>query len=310
MPRRISSRRHPAKGVRSRIDSLLDEAIAELMRARATGDPAAVHEARKRCKETRALARLLGTRKPARAERFDTAVRDAGRAVAAMRDAQALTGTIASLATSTAGAAGDAIAGIHLAGSTAADRTGADADAAVDRAIDLLVTARAELDDWKVEKGFAPVAEGIEHSFRTARQRLGALRDHDDDRRLHEWRKAVKRLWYQLDVVSAMAPSALDPMVASLDTLSELLGDDHDLAVLIERLSDRAPGRGGAPGAGRDGSDDVVIGAARARQAVLRDQAMRLGATLLAESPRSFRRRLRSYRSLRRELGREPIHDG
>ena len=94
---------------------------------------------------------------------------------------------------------------------------------------------------------------------------------------MHEWRKSVKTLWYQMRLVEPAAPSAIAPVIATLDRLGEALGDDHDLAVLVGRLAADPHRYGGALHAMR------AIEIARAEQAVLRGPAFRIGATIYAE---------------------------
>jgi hypothetical protein len=74
-----------------------------------------------------------------------------------------------------------------------------------------------------------------------------------------------------------------------LDQLGEALGDDHDLAVLVERLAADPHRYGGALHALK------AIEIARAEQAVLREPAFRLGATIYAEKPKAFVARIGSY---------------
>jgi CYTH domain-containing protein len=106
---------------------------------------------------------------------------------------------------------------------------------------------------------------------------------------MHEWRKAVKYLWYQSRLLTDAAPSVMEPLVDRLDALSEALGDDHDLAVLVGLL-DADPQR--------FGTDEAV---ARARQIAtvqqdeLRIGALRAGSTIYAESATTFRRRIGRY---------------
>jgi hypothetical protein len=44
----------------------------------------------------------------------------------------------------------------------------------------------------------------------------------------------AKDLWYDSRLLGETAPSILGPLARSLHALSELLGDDHDLAVLVK----------------------------------------------------------------------------
>jgi CHAD domain-containing protein len=53
---------------------------------------------------------------------------------------------------------------------------------------------------------------------------------------LHEWRKKVKYLYYQLQVLEPVIPGELVAYTPELDKLADYLGDDHDLAELGDSL--------------------------------------------------------------------------
>ncbi len=109
------------------------------------------------------------------------------------------------------------------------------------------------------------------------------------DDRLHEWRKSVKYLWYQMQLLHDAAPSVLGPLVDRLDLLAEALGDDHDLTVLVELLDARPDDYGTA------GDVDHVRTLARRRQHTLRTYAIRSGATIYAEADHAFVHRIAGY---------------
>ncbi len=302
MTKRVTISENPTILLAAAIGALLDTAAAELERVVADPEAAvsgtSVHDARKRLKEARALARLLAPPSK-RSARFDVAVRDAGRAVATVRDGQAIRATLDSLATSTTGRSRTAVDRVRAA-EHLADPISRDAPAAAAAAIERIAIARHELERLRPAPGFDPIASGVEATWRACRRGLAGLAA-DDDEHAHDWRKVVKRLWYQVGALRDLAPSALGPAVTTLDELSDLLGDDHDLAVLVERLAT-------APQAARTSrAVTTTIEAARERQAALRMRATRLGATLFAERPSAFRRRAEAYWALVGKLGPEPI---
>jgi hypothetical protein len=69
--------------------------------------------------------------------------------------------------------------------------------------------------------------------------------------------------------------------------LSDLLGDDHDLALLRETLQNAGPALAVEV--------DSVLALLDHRRAQLQTQAMLLGERLYAEKPKAFRRRMRAY---------------
>ena len=294
-------------GLRRVAAERLDDAIAHL-EGLATADPAqtetSVHEVRKRCKELRGLMRLVRPSLGADFKRSNRAVRDAAEQLSSLRDAQALLATFADLREA---ADGDGHQGPDF---DSIERAQADkaADAAQAIGIDdpRLQRAHAELSEvregvagWELPDGFDGVAEGLEATYGRGRRGLRRARRKTTDERMHEWRKAVKYLWYQMRLLEPTAPSVLSPFVDRLDDLSDALGDDHDLAVLVEGLETEGE---------RIGDSDQIgsaIDLARRRQDDLRHRAFSLGARLYAEDPDAFAARIGAYWKIDRKRGRE-----
>ena len=57
---------------------------------------------------------------------------------------------------------------------------------------------------------------------------------------LHDWRKRVKDLWYHERLLAPTCGPTVRGHAKELDRLSDLLGDDHDLALLRHELTRRA----------------------------------------------------------------------
>ena len=74
-----------------------------------------------------------------------------------------------------------------------------------------------------------------------------------------------------------------------LDRLGELLGDDHDLAMLRREVAGDPERFGGQE------TIDPLLGRIDQRRQRLERQAMRLGGTVFQEAPDVFVRRLHSY---------------
>jgi len=53
---------------------------------------------------------------------------------------------------------------------------------------------------------------------------------------LHEWRKKIKYLYYQFQVLEPVLPEEFVPYTPKLDKLADYLGEDHDLAELGDSL--------------------------------------------------------------------------
>lgn len=56
------------------------------------------------------------------------------------------------------------------------------------------------------------------------------------DEWMHEWRKQVKYLWYQLIIICPLWPEMIQPFARQLQLLSKLLGEYNDLTVMKQTL--------------------------------------------------------------------------
>lgn len=283
------------KEVRSVARERLDIALVRLSDMEGTTAPEieeAVHDARKRCKEVRALSRLARSAIGPDYARFDQLVRDAADQLSSIRDAHAVLATLDDLRLARSGSGDQGFAQVRAAQAThaeAATRSVRAGDPRIDQSTELLTTARQLISLWHIPSGSSWLETGIRDTYAAGRSGHRSVRKRPTDKRMHEWRKSVKHLWYQIRLVEAAAPSILGPLIGTLDDLAEALGDDHDLAVLIERLESDPKRFGGKKPARR------AITAARGQQDDLRVRAVRLGSTLFAESPSAFAARVISY---------------
>ncbi len=115
------------------------------------------------------------------------------------------------------------------------------------------------------------------------------------DESLHDWRKSTKYLWHALELLRPAWPEVLKPLAKQAHALSDLLGDDHALAVLTTVLQTG----GGLP--------PTLRRLIEQRRAELQRDAVSLGQRLYAESPQDFTRRIGAvHRLWRREAAAAP----
>jgi CHAD domain-containing protein len=290
------------KVARQRLDTAL-ELLSGLDSAEQAAIEEAVHDVRKRCKEVRSLARLVRSSIGDAAFRsFNSAVRDAASELAPIRDSHAVLETFGDLITATGSERDRRLATVRAAHAEEAERATqlATSDVArIERAQRLLRGAQRMSRKWSLPGGFARIADGIETVYRAGRRTLDVARHEPTDVAVHEWRKSVKHLYHALQLIEAAAPSMLSPLVEQLDHLGDALGDDHDLAVLVERLGDAPEAHGGAVAVAH------AVDMARTEQADLRRRAFRLGQAIYAEKPAAFRRRLERYWQVTQTDGQE-----
>jgi CHAD domain-containing protein len=254
----------------------------------------AVHDLRRRCKELRALGRLLRPSLGSQFSVWNSLLRDAAGELSDIRDAHVLIDTLDLTRRDVSGSARvymDDVREHHRVIGAKASHSLRRSDKRVRRIGRLLGKANRLVEAWNYPQSFAPLKRGLRATYERGRDNLGCIesRGHDDD--WHEWRKSVKALWYQVRLIERAAPSVLGPLSKRLEELGELLGDEHDLSVLRSRLrEDRRKGsRTHAKAAAR---------VARSRQKELRARLLTLGGELYAESPGTFAKRMGRYWAL------------
>lgn len=273
----------------------LDRALSELdgLDAKGAADiEAAVHSVRKRGKEVRALARLV--REPLGVEwsAFNAGVRDASNELSSIRDAHAVLATLDDLLRACGMADDpdlDAVRSVFAEAAAAATIGIRGHDRRIEKARELLLQAHESVGLWSIDEGSAWLVAGFSNTYGRGQRALKRARKRPTDDRMHELRKRVKTLWYQVRLIEASAPSVLIPLVAQLHQLGDALGDDHDLAVLVGHMEGQPERFGGEERANR------VVALARSQQDDLRRRAFRLGDTVYAETTTAFVARIEHY---------------
>jgi CHAD domain-containing protein len=132
--------------------------------------------------------------------------------------------------------------------------------------------------------GWPPLGEGVRRVYRRGR-RIMPDKARSSSHRLHAWRRHVKRYWHLLETFEPVNPRRLGPQVRAAQLLSELLGKEHDLALLEAKLRRRE--RKASP---EDVRAMESIGPKRAR---LTARALKVGRRLYAAKPRQVEADLR-----------------
>jgi CHAD domain-containing protein len=267
----------------------VDRAIAELTDGMKVDPVTAVHSARKALKKTRSVLRLgRGSLRSSDRRTINAALRDAGRRLSDARDAEVMLETVDDLAERYAGqlprSTFDAVKA-HLDGQAARARPLlTDAGEVVEE----LKSVRAQVDEWRVRRtGWAAIGDGLKRSYKRGRRAFRRAEKKPTTESFHAWRKRAKDLWYHLRVLEPVSPDAMHGYAREAHELSDLLGDEHDLAVLRESLMTR--------GAAVATDLDSVVRLIDHRRAQLQAEATRVGARVYAEKPKAFRRRIRAY---------------
>ena len=265
---------------------------------RAEEDPVtAVHEARKHLKKTRALLRLV---RPALGRRDyrreNDALRDIGLALSGARDADVRVATAQALAQHAAGRlSADVFHALHDALSAEVAGSGEGGDATrFAPVIEQLRAAELRVETWPLDDAdWATALAGLARAYARGREAFATARATPDPELLHAWRKRAKDLWYHQRLLAPAWPDVLSAQAEAAHGLSELLGDDHDLAVLAERLATDDDASPLAPAVDAQRAELRALIAQRSEE--LRAEAVRLGLRVYAESPKAFTRRVGRY---------------
>jgi CHAD domain-containing protein len=290
MTYRLSFDEDFAESARRNAREQLDQAAAQLGNGGSDDPVEAVHEARKNLKKSRSLLRLVQSDLDRRTFwRENRAMRDAGRDVAGVRDADVMVDTLDKLRERFVGFVAAPVFDELI------DRFKDDAkktrdrhdDSVVDDLVDRLRAIAARVDDWPLDGAdWRTTERGIAEAYKRGRKAFRRAVAEPTNENLHELRKRVKDLWYHDRLLRDAWPVVLTAAADEAHALSDRLGDDHDLAVLDERLRglDDPPAE-----------IDEVLDLVKQRRGELLDEIKALGRRIYAETPTAFRRRLREY---------------
>jgi CHAD domain-containing protein len=310
----------PVEGLRRMALGQLDLAIDLLGEGRL--DERAVHETRKALKRLRALVRLL--RHELGEEVFareSAALREAGRRLSGARDAEVMVSSLDRLIRRHPGNLGRRRGVKRLRRALERERKATAARALGDAATRAQVMAelralRHRVTGWQLigPPGLEAAERDLKRIYGNGRRRMhrAARGKGDRARAMHEWRKRVKDLRYAAEMLERRDPSEhkgrrrrrarenvgakrLRRLARRADRLGEALGEEHDLAMLAQRIS--APGKSQGPGGerGRLGRRNrrTVLKLIAKRRRKLRSQTLREGARLYRRPPKRFVKRVR-----------------
>ena len=282
------------EGVRRMAAAQLDKALAHLGCEDGERDKH-IHEARKATKRLRALVRLV--RRDLGDEVYaleNQCYRGAGQRLSGLRDAAVLVETLDRLVESLGkDVPKSRFARVRTWLVERRDRVYGQVDSnnrAVQEVIADLAQARERLEHWNLQRrGWGRIRVGMQRIYARGRRDFAAAYVLPGDEAFHDWRKQVKYLWYHTQILENIWPSVMEVLAEELDQLGELLGQDHDLAVLRTTVLTEFP-RAGATATLM--ALERRIGEVRSR---MQARARPLAERIYLERSREFSRRLGGY---------------
>lgn len=250
----------------------------------------AIHDARKSLKKLRSTLRLARPSLGDAWKRENAYWRNVARRMSESRDAAAMVDAFDDVAETSIDEAfvGDfsPIRGALIARRDAVEGHG-DTAAIIDRARRSFGRAAARLSPLSWPTDGKALGRGLRRGYSQFREAWKAAKRTGADDDWHRWRKRTKDHAVHIGLLRSAAPAALKRRRDRAKALADLLGKDHDLAVL------------GALIAGPEG---IAIGdaglrvrfmaALAMRRRMLRRQALKLGRKLCRDKPKAFARNL------------------
>lgn len=283
-----------SKGIKRIATEQIEKAISELSNTDELGIDEAVHQARKRFKKVRAVIRLVRDRLGKNTYQQENArFRDLGRILANLRDARVQIETLDNLTE-------------HFTDTVEAEAfTDIRRELRVDYRRDYqkvleqniatslkneLKDAKADIDDWTIEvNDWSAIDSSLKRVYKRGYEALDKASSQPTPENLHDWRKRVKYLRYQLRILRPIWSEMIGEWIEQTHDLSDYLGEDHDLAVLKKLLLTQ-PKR-----FNHENTLETLIALIDRRQEELRSAAILLGKKIYTEKPQEFVSRLGNY---------------
>ena len=250
-----------------------------------------VHEVRKHLKKARAALRLV--RKEIGRGLFreqDRCLRDVGRLISEIRDAEVRLQTVRQLQgiTQRRGRATYA----KLEGMLMLELENFMAAFAEwqTQALPMLERTHASVDCWPLEQfNCKQLRRAVQRTYKDARRALATVETTPTAENFHRFRTKSKRLWYELRILRPVNPVVLKNLSDDLRSLGNLLGSAHDLSFLGDRL------RGGGDKSEWEREGHKLLAVIEVSQGDLQRGAAELAEHFFAERPRDFGARVASW---------------
>ena len=256
-----------------------------------------VHEVRKHLKKLRAAMRLaIGEVGKNCHTQEDCRVREIGRLVSDLRDAQVRLQTFIQLRDKAAKKTGQPLFP-RTEELLLLERESFSAAFAgwQKEAIPRLENVKACLMEWPIDGlNWKQICGAVCKIYRRGQRALAKTIDDQDAENFHAWRKRVKDVWYQLRILQPLNRTVLQEMAHDAEILGELLGLEHDLDFLLARLAKES------------GDEGLACELARLQKLIgkrckkLRRDALELGRRFYAEPSKAFAKRISIFAGKRK----------
>jgi CHAD domain-containing protein len=282
---RLRPKESVRRGLRRLAHKELKRAAASLNGPGPRKNDEAVHEARRSVKKVRAIVTVLEVDHAQGLKKRRKRLRDVSRALSKLRDMDARIKTFDRLrrrAPSAVSTSTGALVRRQLVEDKERLLRDAETRKTVEHAAHVLCQSARAARRWRSRhRNFPALAAALHDARHEGRLAMNRARAHRQAENFHEWRKAVKKLWYELRLLEECGPS-IRAELRALERLQRWLGEDHDVVVLCNRLLNDEP-------LVRACNElDGLRKAAERYQRQLRRKALALGKTVFTAPPARF----------------------
>lgn len=281
---------HPGESLRRICRKQIDLALAVAKGEKDVKDTP-VHETRKHLKKARAVLRLV--RKEIGRGLFkkqDHALRDVGRMISEIRDAEVRLQTVRELQSATRRQGRRSFEKLEEILMLELENFVAAFAEWQGQAIPILDRVRDEINCWPIDQlGLKQFRRAVQSTYKRGRNALAEAKRTRSTDCFHMFRRQAKQLGYQLRILRPANTVVLKSLSDDLAALGDLLGRAHDLSFLADRLREE-PERAGWQREGRQ-----LLAVIEASQSDLQRGAADLAERFYAERPRDFGARVAAW---------------
>lgn len=138
-------------------------------------------------------------------------------------------------------------------------------------------------------KGFSVMRSGLSRTYTRGQKGMIDSNLTPIPENFHEWRKRVKYLWHQIEILLNVNPEELGELAIHLHSLADILGDHHDL-IILKRTVFKYPNEFENESVMR-----ILVEIIGTQQMDLEEKANRLGKHLYDQSAEDFCADLEKY---------------
>ncbi|HJU52027.1 MAG TPA: CHAD domain-containing protein [Acidimicrobiia bacterium] len=140
-----------------------------------------------------------------------------------------------------------------------------------------------------IPNSFRSIGGGVGRTYERGRKAMEVAYRTRTPECFHEWRKQVKYLRHQMEIIDPLWPEVIGGLAASLEHLGDVLGDDHDQTELIGLVA-------ALPELSPDPDErNLLVALSHQRRRELEGAARVMGGRIYAEGVKQFTGRLKAY---------------